>query len=68
MTSNYNVLLLPISADGKYKVGDIYTAPDICHWRIKKFNGLQIKKIDYNFGVRLHFDWSEWEKNTPIKL
>ena len=63
MTSNYNVLFLPISADGKYKIGDEFKAPSICDWRIQRFDGLKIKNIDYCFGVRLHFDWNEWQNN-----
>lgn len=63
MTSNYNVLYLPIEADGKYSVGDTFYANSNADWRITRFNGLQIKNIDYCFSVRLHFDWNEWEKN-----
>ena len=63
MYSNYNVLTLPISADGKYKVGDIYKAPIYSTMRIRKFDGLKIKNIDYQWGVRLHFDFNEWRDN-----
>lgn len=67
MHSNYNVLTLPTAADGKYKAEDIYKVPDITawnNWRHHKFNGLKIKRIDYCFGVRLHFDWNEWIENN----
>jgi hypothetical protein len=67
--SNYNVLTLSIRMDGKFKVGDVYTVPeterDLKH---RRFNGLQIKRIDYVFGVRLHFDYSEWASNIPQKI
>jgi hypothetical protein len=63
MYSNYNVLTLPIECDGKYKIGDIYNYTNKLNWRIHRFNGLEIKSIDYCFGVRLHFDWNEWENN-----
>ena len=70
MTSNYNVLTLPMKCDGKYKVGDVFSIGDenkkSCYWRLLKFEGLQIKNIDYNFGVRLHFDRNEWSKNNPF--
>lgn len=67
MTSNYNVLWLPIEDDGKWKLGDTFTFSDraksmITDLRLLKFDGLEIKNIDYNFGVRLHFDWNEWDK------
>ena len=59
MYSNYNVLTLPISADGKYKVGDIFYSNSF-NWRIKQFDSLEIKYIDYCYGVRLHFDYKQW--------
>ena len=62
--SNYNVLTLPMKADGKYKIGDKYKALSN-KWRELRFNGLEIKNIDYHFGVRLHFDWNECENNEP---
>ena len=62
MISNYNVILLPSKAAGKYVVGDVFKSPEVCSWKIKVFDGLEIKNIDYNFNVRLHFDWNEWEK------
>ena len=65
MYSNYNVLTLPIAADGKYQAGDIYKALDHHNSGMRKFDGLKIVNIDYCFGVRLHFDWNEWEKNKP---
>jgi hypothetical protein len=70
MTSNYNVILLPITADGKYRVGDIFELKGfaICNLRLARFHGLEIKNIDYCFGVRLHFDWQEWEGNAPIVI
>lgn len=63
MTSNYNVILLPIEVDGKHKVGDTFKASETSNWRIQKFDGLKIQRIDYCWGVRLHFDWNEWENN-----
>lgn len=62
--SNYNVLTLPMRADGKYKVGDKYKNSSR-RWQAQKFNGLEIKNIDYCFGVRLHFDFNEWANNVP---
>ena len=64
MYSNYNELTLPISQDGKYKVGDIFTTNSI-NSRTRKFNGLEIKSIYYRFGVVLLFDRKEWENNIP---
>jgi hypothetical protein len=66
MHSNYNVLTLPMAVDRKYKIGDKYKVPERPawnSWRHRKFDGLEIKNIDYCFGVRLHFDFSEWEGN-----
>jgi len=67
MTSNYNVLTLPLIRDGKYKIGDVFRLSEqekrVCDWRILKFDGLQIKNIDYCWRVRLHFDWREWQQN-----
>lgn len=57
---NYNILTLPMKTKDKYKVGDIYKSISK-NWREQKFNGLEIKNIDYVFGVRLHFDFYEWE-------
>jgi hypothetical protein len=68
MHSNYNVLTLPMAMDGKYKVGDTYNVPEISvnkTWKYYKFDGLTIKNIDYCYGVRLHFDFNEWNNNTP---
>lgn len=71
MTSNYNVLTLPMSSDGRYKIGDVFRlseqAKRVCDWRILKFDGLQIKNIDYCWGVRLRFDWAEWYQNKPAE-
>ena len=50
MYSNYNILTLPMSVDGKYKVGDIYRLPESSsshNWRFRKFNGLEIKYGNY---------------------
>lgn len=66
MYSNFNVLVLPMSADSKYKIGDKYKVPERPawnNWRHKKFDGLTIKNIDYLYGLRLHFDFKEWEAN-----
>jgi len=68
MYSNYNVLTLSMEADGKYSIGDTYKVPErpvYDNWRHRRFKGLKIVNIDYCFGVRLHFDWSEWEQNKP---
>jgi len=68
MHSNYNVLTLPIAADGKHKVGDTYKVPENSankSWKHYKFDGLVIKNIDYCYGVRLHFDWNDWNQNIP---
>lgn len=57
---------MPIEADGKYKIGQVFKLnkerPGL-DWRLLKFDGLEIKNIDYFWGVRLHFDWNEWETN-----
>lgn len=65
MYSNYNVLTLPISSDGKYQIGDTFyiNRDNINYYKFLRFNNLKIKNIDYSFGVRLHFDWSEWSNN-----
>lgn len=68
MYSNYNVLTIPIQLDGKYKIGDIFECSKNDNWRIMKFHGLQIKGIDYCWGVRLHFDWGEWKENDHLKV
>ena len=82
MYSNYNVLVLPMSCDGKYQIGDIYRVSDEGYYRFWRFDGLQIKNVDYLWGVRLHFDYKEWFENdidekrlqaihdsfTPIKI
>jgi len=65
MVTNYNVILLPISSDGVYSEGDIFKAREDHSWRVRKFDGLRIHKIDYCWGVRLHFDWNEWKRNVP---
>jgi len=70
MDSNYNVLLLSIECDGKYKIGDVFyhqKPSNITNLKLLKFEGLKIRNIDYNFGVRLHFDFNEWEK-AEIKV
>ena len=63
MYSNYNVLVLPMSCDGKYQIGEIYRVSDREYHRFWRFDGLQIKNIDYLWGVRLHFDYKEWFEN-----
>jgi hypothetical protein len=71
MTSNWNVIYLPSSADGLYKIGDTFSSPNNSNWRIRRFEGLKIINIDYSWGVRLHFDYNEWynnkEKHEKIK-
>ena len=63
MYSNWNVLVLPMSCDGKYQIGEIYRVSDENYHRFWRFDGLQIKNIDYLYGVRLHFDYKEWFEN-----
>ena len=60
--SNYNVLVLNSSEEGKYSVGDIYKAK---YYNDSKFDGLKIKNIDFLYGLRLHFDYNEWKDNVP---
>ena len=52
MYSNWNVLTLPIKADGKYKIGDTYHVSDRLYPKFWKFDGLVIQNMDYAFGVR----------------
>jgi len=68
MTSNYNVLYLTIKADGLYQIGDTFRVSEHNrnNHRLMKFDGLQIKNIDYCFGVRLHFDWNDWTNNINL--
>lgn len=40
--SNWNVLTLPIKADGKYKIGDTYHVLDEGYPKFWKFDGLVI--------------------------
>lgn len=66
MYSNHNVLTISKSNKDKYKVGQTYIAPEKANWRIQKFNGLEIKNIDFTSGMRLHFEYDQWfdsEKN-----
>ena len=57
-----------MSCDGKYQIGDIYRVSDEEYQRFWRFDGLQIKDIDYLqikdidylWGVQLHFDYKEW--------
>jgi hypothetical protein len=69
MYCNYNVLVLPIEAAGKYEIGDTFKLCDkekeIYSWQFHKFDGLKIENIDYCFGVRLHFKFSDWALNNP---
>lgn len=58
--TNYNVVTLPIAADGKYKIGDVFKSTA---YNDSRFDGLIIQNISYCFGVRLHFDWHEWKNN-----
>lgn len=52
-----------MSCDGKYQIGEIYRVSDKEYHRFWRFDGLQIKNIDYLWGVRLHFDYEEWFEN-----
>lgn len=63
LTSNYNVLQVPSADKEIYKVGDKLYIPENSYWRFKKFNGLEIKSINYGFGLFLHVDWNEWNQN-----
>ena len=60
--TNYNVVTLPMAADGKYKIGDAFKSSA---YNDSRFDGLIIRNIDYCFGVRLHFHWHEWLNNRP---
>ena len=66
MHTNYNTLTLPISNNGKYNIGDIYNKKT-ASTKINRFIGLEIKRISYNFGVVLHFDYNEWFYNHKNK-
>ena len=63
--SNWNVLTLPIKADGKYKIGDTYHVSDKDYTKFWKFDGLVIRNIDYAWGVRLHFNVKDWLEAKP---
>lgn len=63
--SNWNVLTLPIKADGKYKIGDTYHVSDKDYPKFWKFDGLVIQNIDYSWGVRLHFSVKDWLEAKP---
>lgn len=63
--SNWNVLTLPIKADGKYKIGDTYHVLDEEYPKFWKFDGLVIRNIDYSWGVRLHFSLKDWLEAKP---
>lgn len=67
MYSNWNVLTLPIKADGKYKIGDTYHVSDRLYPKFWKFDGLVIQNIDYAFEVRLHFNLKDWLEAKPDK-
>lgn len=58
---NYEMIVIKNST---YKIGDIFYTNDK-YWRYRKFNGLEIKNIDYDgFGcMRLHFDYIDWQMN-----
>lgn len=63
MYSNRNILTISKSNKDKYKEGDKYLAPIDANWRIKRFNGLYIQRIDFTSGMRLHFDHEQWFNN-----
>ena len=67
MYSNWNVLILPIKADGKYQIGDTYYVSDKLYSKFWKLDGLVIQNIDYAFGVRLHFNLKDWLEAKPDK-
>lgn len=60
--TNHNVVTLPMAADGKYKIGDVFKSTA---YNDRRFDGLIIRNISYCFGVCLHFDWHEWKINRP---
>lgn len=61
---NYNTLAITMAEGEKYKVGDTYLCGKrVRNWRKLRFHGLEIKGIDYTWGVRLHFDWIDWSLN-----
>ena len=61
MYSNYNELNLGTTLTD-YNPGDTFHY-DGHYNRFKIFDGLQIKRIHYCFGVVLVFDWNEWNHN-----
>jgi hypothetical protein len=69
--TNYNVVLIrnTDAARDMYRVGDTFSVPGRyrrCSLRWMKFEGLEIKNIDFQLWcMRLHFDWSEWKENHP---
>lgn len=60
--SNFNVLVLAMSYDKKYHIGDFYESFDPLQ-RDMRFHGLKIRNIDYLNGVSLHFDYKDWKEN-----
>lgn len=67
LTSNYNEVQISSNQKGKYKIGDYFVVPEYHrrNYRFMKFDNLQIKNITYGFGIFLHFDYNEWQENTP---
>jgi len=60
-------MLAVSSNDTRYKIGDIfYCLNEIDKFKFWKFNGLQIKNIDFAWHKRLWFDWNEWENNKRV--
>ncbi len=65
MTSNYNEIHIS-AKQTKYEIGDIFYAPDVPYsCKIARFDGLIIRRIGYNFGIMLYFDWDDWYNNIP---
>ena len=50
MYSNYNVLVLPISKEEQFQVGDTYGVSKRNMCKYYRFNRLTIKNIDYLHG------------------
>jgi hypothetical protein len=66
--SNYNTLTLPMKAGGKYKIGDNYKCISKYNFKESRFDGLEIKNIDYCFGLRLHFNYADWARDSMHEL
>ena len=68
LTSNYNTVQCSIKDREKYAVGDVFKVPERFRWnsRFMRFDGLLIKDISFGWGIFLHFDFDEWERNKAM--